>query len=455
MPSIWVCYPGAPYTHRAAVQAARRVLEPLQWSVIDADSKKISDSVDVPTHMDAYLADYDLLPFDILLGSSQRCSSYVIRKALIRKHHLAKILHAYSVKHSLPCNKSPCPRTWTLDIQFADELDELLADDLYDLRNLLEEGDGHAWFILKPGMADQANGIRLFSSVHQLRDIFEEFEDKDDENSNNEESANAVVASQLRHFVIQEYVSTPLLVAPGNPDAPPRKFHLRVYVICVGGLQVYMHDDMLALFASTAYQPPNDATLRDLRAHLSNTCFGARHTAPTDMKDGNVFRWQDLIGRPAYVPGRSEPVKLTSAHIDAVRKCAAVCIGRTMEAVAREASIHWQLWPNAFEVFGVDLLVGCEGNTDGNLDPASLRTWLLEVNAVCIHKGGGRGTTPESACYLCQQPDFAQSGDELSGVVDHVFERVVQVGVLGESPWPEGESHNQCTCCFAAPLIKS
>jgi len=249
-----------------------------------------------------------------------------------------------------------------LDLQFADELDELLSDDLYDVREALERNDPAcptSWFILKPGMADQGNGIRLFSSVEQLEHIFQAFEDDDDDEE-------AGITSQLRHFVIQDYISAPLLVAP---DHTARKFHLRVYVICVGGLHVYMHDDMLALFSDTEYAPPT-GEMQDLRGHLTNTCY------QNGTEKENVYLWRDLVGQPACLA--SERFTLTQAHIDAVRLSAAATIGAIFEAVGREASFHWQMWPNAFEIFGVDLLVGHDASK-----PHALCTWLLEINAVC------------------------------------------------------------------------
>ena len=60
-----------------------------------------------------------------------------------------------------------------------------------------------------------------------------------------------------------------------------------------------------------------------------------------------------------------------------MRLSAAATIGAIFEAVGREASFHWQMWPNAFEIFGVDLLVGHDASK-----PHALCTWLLEINAV-------------------------------------------------------------------------
>ena len=50
------------------------------------------------------------------------------------------------------------------------------------------------------GMADRGMGIRLFHSKDSLQQIFEEWEEEDDEEN---PSDTAVVTSQLRHFVIQ------------------------------------------------------------------------------------------------------------------------------------------------------------------------------------------------------------------------------------------------------------
>lgn len=64
-------------------------------------------------------------------------------------------------------------------------------------------------------------------------------------------------------------------------------------------------------------------------------------------------------------------------------------------------SIHFQPLPNAFEIFGLDFMVGIEG--DGGLN-----TYLLEVNAF---------------------PDFRQTGEELSGMIGGLFEGVVDEAV--------------------------
>ncbi|KAJ1018809.1 hypothetical protein NDA16_004614 [Ustilago loliicola] len=523
--TAFVSFPGADYTQTAAVRATRKVLSRHNWwievgdgiggPVAQQSAENAQEAAVAPPGKDLYLADYDLLPFEDLLpgpsssakGKQPQCSSYVIRKALIRKHYLASALNTYAVK--LPPGaaadrfRSCTPKTWHLEIQFADELDELLMDDLYDLAELLEanqscidEGrqDDVRWFILKPGMADRGNGIRIFSTLEQLQTIFEEFEpesddededgDEDDVNDEDGETSTgrsngagyagkdtSVMASQLRHFVIQECIRFPLLVDPissadsdslaastenklnidNATGSEARKFHLRAYVLCVAGLAVYLHDDMLALFASLAYQEPTEATVRDLRCHLTNTCLQEDGSLAVGNdarpKEENIFLWSDLAGSSFRDPGASSPgsaTTLSAEMIDDVRRKAADVIGASFEAAAKAGSIHWQMWPNAFEVFGVDLLVGYDDETraGGNEEKdRELKVWLLEVNA---------------------QPDFAQTGARLSAIIDRLFERVCEIAILpyhndsgmsGEqAAWKVGESRNGTTLCFRENL---
>lgn len=502
--TAYVAFPGADYTQTAAVRAARKVLSPRGWAIEVGDGLSEGDAA--PSGKELYLADYDLLPFeDLLLGPSSsvkgkqpQCSSYVIRKALIRKHYLASALNAYAVKlppgPSADRVRSCTPKTWHLEIQFADELDELLMDDLYDLSELLEANQGVMedgregnvkWFILKPGMADRGNGIRIFSTLEQLQEIFEEFEpESDDEEEDDDSEAGtsirpdrdgagyggkdtSVMASQLRHFVIQEYIRSPLLVDPvSSTDADSlaintsnklkldhevssnaRKFHLRAYVLCVAGLAVYLHDDMLALFAPLPYQEPTESSVRDLRCHLTNTCLQEDGLLAVGNdarpKEENVFLWSDLAGSSSRDPGAApcgSSSTLSPDMIEEVRRKAAKVIGSCFEAAAKAGSIHWQMWPNAFEVFGVDLLVGYDDKVAGVGSDRELKVWLLEVNA---------------------QPDFAQTGVRLSAVIDRLFERVCEIAVLpyhsdvsGEhsDSWRVGESRDGTTLCFREEL---
>jgi hypothetical protein len=72
-------------------------------------------------------------------------------------------------------------------------------------------------------------------------------------------------------------------------------------------------------------------------------------------------------------------------------------VAETFEAAATGQRVHFQTLPNAFEIFGLDFMI----DTDTNV-------YLLEVNSY---------------------PDFKQTGDKFSGLIEGLFEGVVEVAV--------------------------
>jgi tubulin--tyrosine ligase len=120
------------------------------------------------------------------------------------------------------------PKTWEIEISFADDLDDLWADELWDLSDVLDRPESTAtaspteetydrWWILKPGMSDRGMGIRLFNSKDGLRRVLEEFDDESDDSdlgggddgdgggggATTAHDNTSIAISQLRHFVIQ------------------------------------------------------------------------------------------------------------------------------------------------------------------------------------------------------------------------------------------------------------
>lgn len=237
---------------------------------------------------------------------------------------------------------------------------------------------------------------------------------------------------------LQEYISKPLLVSPPSIVHEPtdtslsqgtgngRKFHLRAYVLCVGGLSVYLFDDILALFASMDYKPPdvrmenhnqdedsNDdeesKRIVDLRRHLTNTCLQEDGTPTNDNRpeEKNVHLLDDLVDARIFCPNQERGAEsnesssyrtnraLTSEEIESIKSKCCQTIGDTFMAAAKAGSIHWQIWPNSFEIFGVDLLVGWDEKSDDDQNELKeelkkeksdrdleLKVWLLEINAV-------------------------------------------------------------------------
>lgn len=130
------------------------------------------------------------------------------------------------------------PKTWDIEISFADDLDDLWADELWDLSVVLDESvaspetDGR-WWILKPGMADRGMGIRLFDSKERLRQILEEFDDDcqsdgdgDGDGAAAPTDSTTIAISQLRHFVIQASSASLFRMVPNSNNIFRNTYHV-------------------------------------------------------------------------------------------------------------------------------------------------------------------------------------------------------------------------------------
>ncbi|WVQ77555.1 hypothetical protein IAR50_007243 [Cryptococcus sp. DSM 104548] len=487
--SAFISFP-SPYTQSLLVQALISLLPSLSLTLVQPPE-------DNPPALQ--WADYDLMSFDIPHKNPSRylISSYIYRKALIRKHELHNTITAYlakcdhrgiaSILSPLPPpssylgeeNMTPlgggAPKGWIVDIQFADELDEMLMDDLYELDEGMkaneEKGEGEKqWWILKPGFADRAQGIRMFSSEEELRAIFAEFEppssdEEDYENDEDEEGddesededevppegmdgmidmlakkavelgfngeedededqdeGTGVMTSQLRHFVIQEYLPRPLLFdisqIPGEPPAPlaGHKFHLRAYVMVTGAYKVYLAHTMLTLFSGEPYASPKvsgeDGEL-DLRPHLTNTCLQTdAYGAPAPPADLVKLFWE-LQGLTALscstTSGSYDPRgSVTKEWLESTFAKVGEVVSETVKAGAECGSFGLQFMPNAFEIFGVDLILSFPPVSTGNTLPIPVVT-LLEFNA---------------------SPDFHQSGDRLRPQLLDMFKGVIKHSIV-------------------------
>ncbi|KAM0689081.1 hypothetical protein Q7P36_011158 [Cladosporium allicinum] len=373
----------------------------------------IKDASELPSNDSKFLQwrQYESLDFDKLMSGSDASlsNSYVIRKALIRKHYLSMTVSHWLTKNPESSLKRHVKPGVEFEVDFAEFLDDALIEafELHESwqRNTSKDPSEREWWILKPGMSDRGQGIRLFSSEEELTEIFEEWdppsddeEDEDDEaahsgdeetpsasKAENDDDDNGIMTSQLRHFVAQPYIDPPLLMSPPHPSAG-RKFHIRTYVLAVGALKVYVYKPMLALFAGKPYSPPSsEETAPDLSAHLTNTCL------QTGEREGSVHAFWSL---PSTLPDLQTQ---TTDWREDVFKQICDATGQVFEAAARSMSIHFQPLPNSFELFGLDFMVDAEGTT-----------WLMEVNAF---------------------PDFAQTGGELQDLVKDLMEDVVDVAI--------------------------
>lgn len=368
---------------------------------------------------------YESIDFDHLMehSSTSLANAYVIRKALIRKHYLSTTVANWVTKYPDSVLKTHVKPSVEFEVDYAEFLDDALLEawelkESWARNGACEEGKEKEWWILKPGMSERGQGIRLFSSEEELTSVFEEWdppsddEDEDDDArsdaADEEREGDGIMTSQLRHFIAQPYISPPLLLpAPGEPSDDTstfRKFHIRTYVLATGALKVYISKPMLALFAARPYTPPSSNTTLDtncdeaLKAHLTNTCL-----QNSTERDGSVGTFWSLPSTLPVQPSYTSPscsLDSTNWHSKIFAQICSIT-SSTFEAAARSMSIHFQPLPNAFEIFGLDFMVSVE-------EGGELRAWLLEVNAF---------------------PDFRQSGEECRGVVEGLFEGVIGVAV--------------------------
>lgn len=341
------------------------------------------------------ICDYEVINFEHALSEpSSLINAYVIRKALIRKHYLSNTVSTWITKHPESLLRKHVKPAVDFELDYAEFLDDALVE-AYELRESFQRNEAknpleREWWILKPGMSDRGQGIRLFSTEEELQSIFEEWEaenpsdsEPDDEDADGGGEGDGIITSQLRHFVAQPYIHPPLLLSPPSaPDDAPRKFHVRTYVLAVGALKVYVYKPMLALFAAQAYTSPGQLDGEDdLRAHLTNTCLQG-----SSEREGSVGEFWSLLA------GNGDP-----DWKESVWKQICATTGEVFEAAARGMMVHFQPLPNAFEAFGLDFMVDEQMNV-----------WLLEVNAF---------------------PDFKQTGGDLKGLVQGFFDQVMDVAV--------------------------
>jgi tubulin--tyrosine ligase len=141
MISASVSWPAAPLTDSLVRQALQGLSVPVEF----VNSEILNDSQN-PLQWSTY----DEIDHELTLSKRDTLlsSSYTFRKALIRKHFLSWIIKSYLTKKPNSILNWASPRTFELEISFADELDEMWTDELWELGSELDTKS--SWWILKP-----------------------------------------------------------------------------------------------------------------------------------------------------------------------------------------------------------------------------------------------------------------------------------------------------------------
>jgi tubulin--tyrosine ligase len=142
MLNAYVSWPSAPLTDSLVRRALTQIDTPISFISKDERSRTDTPLLQWCTYDEM---DHELAHFrrDNVLSSS-----YTFRKALIRKHYLSRVLQSYLKKQPHSVLKDGFPLTYEIEISFADELDEMWTDELWDLGEKLDAG--RSWWILKP-----------------------------------------------------------------------------------------------------------------------------------------------------------------------------------------------------------------------------------------------------------------------------------------------------------------
>ncbi|KAF7725479.1 hypothetical protein EC973_009579 [Apophysomyces ossiformis] len=355
-----------PYTHNAVVKALKN--SNLNWDIVEdvpADNAE-RDLLDVSLQW----LEYELINWSYLARSSSTlANAYCIRKGMIRKAQLSYNITKYLSKYPDSILSRAIPETWLFELDHVDYFEEAMNEVFEVERDLLaneNDGTNHV-FIIKPSMANKAAGIQVFNSLDQLRAIFEENSDDEDEDADSED------LMQVREWVIQRYVHKPLLVNK-------RKFHVRAYVLAASNIKVYLYRDMLALFALREYDIQR---LSDPLAHLTNTCIQTDQADFDEQASVRLF-WQ------------LEQLGVARDHLESMFDQMQKILADVFDACTSETTT-FQAIPNAFELFGVDFLVD-----------EDKRVYFLEANAF---------------------PDFKQTGAELQHIIQELFEATTTTAI--------------------------
>ncbi|KAI3644908.1 hypothetical protein MP228_011072 [Amoeboaphelidium protococcarum] len=367
-----------PYTHKKIVKSIQqndRLLE----STVQYDSEGLIANI---ADADICWAEYEQIPHELVHTSECMVNCFTIRKSLIRKANFVYAYQQWAVKNQDAVLTRHIPRTFILQMDHPDYYYEMM-DDCWEVRRDLEQNsDGSPLFIIKPSMANKAAGITILSQEQDLIDLIEKVyehslsEDEEDEDVDLQcQDAEDGNLSHIQEWAIQDYIRDPLLGLNGQ-----KKFHLRVYVLAVGRLQVYLYNEFLALFALNEYS--NEPVNGDPKSHITNTCV--QQNDADFVEENQVKLWSQLKSLHSEYASKFDSVSQQIADITA-----------DVFKVVMNDPIGFQPRNNAFEWFGLDFVV------DSNW-----HAWYLEANAF---------------------PDFGQTGSKLSDTIQKLVDSTFDI----------------------------
>lgn len=349
------------------------------------------------------IADFENIEWEPVLQGTHSAASYLVRKGLSRKAQLALQVRRHLSKHRDSALRQAVPFTLVLETWGAFEeqmkvdlgggrfaafdcgqsaalmstpLRLRLAWCLEEAQSEVEHPDRADWlWILKPSVTNKGVDISLHATWPSVLGSLE-------------------AAPDIREWVLQKYIAKPLLLHG-------HKFHLRVYVLCVGALRVFVFNHILLLLAARAY---DEADLEDIYRHLTNT---ARAAETDNFDEEKYVRVLDdlpsMLGLGLGPDGESAPAD-GRASVEAVRAQVHAITKDLFAAFENEYTVFAPM-PQCFELYGLDFMID-----------AAWGVHLLEVNP---------------------GPDFVQTGDRLRRVVSGLWEQTCGIVLDGAQGGPD------------------
>eukprot|EP01035_Chromulina_nebulosa_P032703 gene32703-43710_t len=310
------------------------------------------------------VSDFENINWDVVLQrsvsedkSSTRvlhgASSYLVRKGLSRKAQLSLQLRKYICKNPSSILSNSVPFTVIVETWNAFEdmkldlgrgaifsgldcpdlmrapLRQKLEWSLSDVRDTVEDAAHADWkWIIKPSVTNKGADISVVGGNcwHEVLNVLEN-------------------APDIREWVMQRYIPDPLLIGG-------HKFHLRVYVVCVGAMRVFVCNHILMY---------DYDDLDDIYKHLTNTARAAEDVDFDEKLFVKLLEDLPSILCQEY-PNLAGDMPTALALVQNIKSQVYAVTAELFNAFESEYSIFCPM-TNCFEVFGLDFLVNsdCQG----------------------------------------------------------------------------------------------
>jgi tubulin--tyrosine ligase len=198
------------------------------------------------------------------------------------------------------------------------------------LRDAEEWLNGKDLFVFKPSIANKGAEVTPVRDLNEVREMVKTWQD-------------------CREWVLQRYVPN-LLLLDGD-----RKFHLRVFIVCVGALRVHLFNEYIAFFSTSAFSQD------DHWAHITNAAHQRDHEFFHEHAAFKLPHELSQLAQQTLGLSREQAEKEFTHPEGRILTNLGMVIAHSFKALKTTPAV-FQPHPNCFELFGLDFLVDRELN---------------------------------------------------------------------------------------------